>query len=79
MNKKDIMRQPSMESLLESLVQESPGVTSQKLYDAVKAWAGKSWENSDLHKFDAELMALRGKGYRCTNKKWYPAQMRVSA
>ena len=72
MNKKDIMRQSSMEKLLEEMVKHQPGVTSQKLFDVAKEWAGKSWGQADTFHFDEVLRKLLAKGYRCTNKQWYP-------
>lgn len=71
MNKKDIMRQSSMEILLEEMVKHKPGITSQRLYDTVKEWAGKHFVSAQ--EFDDALSGLRDRGYRVTNCQWYPA------
>lgn len=47
MNKKDIMRQSSMETLLEEMIRFKPGVTSDRLFQVTKEWAGCSDEEKD--------------------------------
>jgi hypothetical protein len=44
MNKKDIMRQPSMEALIPALIRSKPGITSARLFEVAKEWAGCSEE-----------------------------------
>jgi hypothetical protein len=73
LNKKDIMRQPSLRALLEALVEETPGIESQKLWGAAKQWDS----NLSAGEFDAELESMLGQ-YRVTAKKWYRAT-RLSA
>ena len=72
MNKADVMKQPSMEILLEELIKFSPGITSDKLYTHAKDWHGKLWYHSMTTNFEWALSDLREKGYRVTNKQWYP-------
>ena len=72
MNKKDIMRQSSMELLIIEMIRHKPGVTSERLFQAAKEWAGKSWGHSDTVQFDAALEQLRQGDFRVTNKQWYP-------
>lgn len=72
MNKKDIMRQASMEKLMEEMVKHQPGVTTNRLFETAKDWAGKSWEPEDVFRFEETLRSLLAREYRCTNKQWYP-------
>ncbi len=67
MNKLQIMSQRSIDILLSSLVDEKPGITSERLHCVAKDWDHKltAWE------FDQALVNLR-KSYRVTNKQWYP-------
>lgn len=44
MNKKDIMRQQSMEAVVVEMIRHKPGVTSARLFEACKEWAGCSDE-----------------------------------
>jgi len=71
MNKKDIMRQPTMEAVVVEMIRHKPGVTSARLFETAKEWAGKSWSASDTHDFDALLGKLRRGDFRCTNQQWY--------
>ena len=71
MNKAEIMRQKDMDSVLENYIRHQPGVTSQKLYDVCKEWAGQHWTSSDTHEFDLRLGKLLLRGFRVTNKQWY--------
>jgi len=66
MNKKDIMRQRSLRDLLVVLIDETPGIESQKLWNCAKQWDG----NLGAGEFDAELKSMLG-SYRVTSKKWY--------
>jgi hypothetical protein len=68
-NKKDIMRQPSLRALLESLIRETPGLETAKLWNAAKQWDG----NLGAGEFDSTMAAMRGQ-FRVTNKKWYEAK-----
>ncbi len=77
MNKKDIMRQLNMESLLRSLIKSKPGITSAQLFEKAKEWAGCSdndskrfWEHKDTKEFEDLLARLVADGYICTNKQW---------
>lgn len=70
MNKKDIMRQQSMEAVVVEMIRHKPGVTSNRLFETAKEWAGKSWSASDTADFEALLSGLRSKGFICTNKQW---------
>ncbi len=81
MNKKDIMRQPDMESLIRALIKSKPGVTSARLFESAKEWAGCSEENEtdskgrlwllrDTMEFEGVLAGLIAEGYICTNKQW---------
>lgn len=71
MNKKDIMRQASMETVVVEMIRHQPGVTSNRLFETAKEWAGKSWSAGDTADFDALLVKLRLGDFRCTNKQWY--------
>ncbi len=71
MNKKEIMRQTSMEILLKEMIRHKPGITSARLFDTAKEWAGKSWGQSDTFEFEDTLKRLRVGDFRCTNKQWY--------
>ncbi len=68
MNKKDIMRQSSLRSLLEALIEETPGLETSKLWNCAKQWDS----NLSAVEFDAEMKSMLG-SYRVTNKKWYRA------
>ncbi len=72
MNKKDIMRQPSMEAVVVESIKFNPGVTSTRLFETAKEWAGKSWNAGDTASFESILKRCRESGFRCTNKQWYP-------
>ncbi len=74
MNKKDLMRQRSLRSLLEALISEAPGMETTKLWNAAKQWDSKL----SAFEFDAGLKSMLG-DYRVTSKKWYPAVVRKSA
>lgn len=71
MNKADIMRQKDMDTVLEEYIKHQPGVTSQKLFDVCKEWAGQSWNDKDVREFDGRLGRLLLRGFRVTNKQWY--------
>ena len=58
MNKAEIMRQKDMDSVLENFIRHQPGVTSQKLYDVCKEWAGQHWTEKDTHEFDLRLAGV---------------------
>ncbi len=79
MNKKDIMRQPDMKSLIKALIKSKPGITSNRLFEAAKEWAGCSeetdskgrlWLLKDTMEFEGILAGLIADGYICTNKQW---------
>lgn len=70
MNKKDIMRQPDMRSVVVEMIRSRPGITSARLFETCKEWAGKSWSAGDTHEFDRLLLSLRTQGFICTNKQW---------
>ena len=46
MNKKDIMRQSDMRSVLVEMIRHKPGITSARLFEAAKQWAGCSEEEA---------------------------------
>ncbi len=71
MDKKEIMRQASMEVLLMEMIRHKPGITSARLCDTAKEWAGRSWGQSDTFEFEDTLERLRAGDFRCTNKQWY--------
>jgi hypothetical protein len=71
MNKLDIMKQPSVELLLEEMIKFQPGITTLKLWEVTKEWFGKLVSPGMGVEFDQSLMTLRGK-YYCTNQQWYP-------
>jgi hypothetical protein len=71
MNKKDIMRHSSTETLLRAAIRHKPGITSARLFDLAKEWAGKSWEQGDTFEFEECLKKLRAGDFRVTNKQWY--------
>ena len=71
MNKLEIMRQPSVETLLEEMIKHQPGITSMKLWETTKEWYGKLVSPAMGIDFDQALLKLR-QTYRCTNKQWYP-------
>lgn len=71
MNKKDIMRQSSMEAVVVEMIRHKPGITSNRLFEACKEWAGKSWSYGDTTDFDALVFKLRSGDFRCTNQQWY--------
>lgn len=48
MNKKDIMRQQSMEAVVVEMIRHKPGVTSARLFEAAKEWAGCSDEEEPV-------------------------------
>lgn len=69
MNKVEIMRQPTLVTLLKEMTTHQPGITSQRLFDVAKEWDHKL----KAHEFESGLDELRATGYRVTNKRWYPA------
>lgn len=71
MNKKEIMRQSSMGILLREMVKHQPGITSNRLFETAKEWAGKRWDFGDTLEFDDELGKMRAEGFRVTNQQWY--------
>jgi hypothetical protein len=71
MNKLEIMKQPSVESLLAEMIKHQPGITSLKLWETTKEWYGKLVNPAMGVEFDQALVKLR-QTYRCTNKMWYP-------
>lgn len=71
MNKLEIMRQPSVETLLEEMIKYQPGITSLKLWETTKEWYGKLVSPAMGIDFDQAMLRLR-QTYRCTNKQWYP-------
>lgn len=71
LSKLEIMKQKSLDDLLVRLVENSPGITTQKLFDKGKEWAGSA--HLSAHEFDRAMVKLRNNGYRVTNKQWYPA------
>lgn len=71
MNKADIMRQPDMGKLLRESIKSEPGITSAKLFERAKEWAGRTWEYEDTEAFDKELFLILQEGYRVTNQGWY--------
>jgi hypothetical protein len=70
MTKLEIMKQPSVQTLLEEMIRHKPGISTQRLWETVKEWNGKVREGAGVE-FDMALMEIRDK-YRCTNKQWYP-------
>ena len=72
MNKSQIMRQPSMEAVLVESVNHQPGITSTRLFETCKEWAGGRWSAADTHQLDEILGRMRDIGFRCANKQWYP-------
>jgi hypothetical protein len=85
MNKKDIMRQSSMETLLQEMIRHKPGITSARLFEAAKEWAGcskeeepdeegkpprRQWTVKDTWEFEGILAGLIADGFICTNKQW---------
>lgn len=81
MNKKEIMRQTSMEILLKEMIRHKPGITSARLFETAKEWAGCSeeaertgegrlWTIKDTWEFDGILAGLIADGWICTNKQW---------
>ena len=74
MNKLAIMRQPSVQTLLEEMIKFQPGITTTRLWETTREWAGKIASRASVQEFERELEILRiAKDYRCTNKQWYPA------
>lgn len=74
MNKRDIMRQPTIQILLEEMIKFQPGITTMKLWEATREWAGKIASRASVAEFENELAQLRNAGgYRVTGKQWYPA------
>jgi hypothetical protein len=78
MNKADIMRQPTVEALLEESIKSKPGITSMKLWEVTKEWHGKVFHAAMGVEFDQALRKLRDT-YRCTNKQWYPPRHSAEA
>ena len=72
MNKLQLMKQKDIPSLLDYYVTHYAGVTSLKLFEACKEWAGSRWDEKDTWDFEQALANLRTKGFYCTNKQWYP-------
>jgi hypothetical protein len=70
MNKLEIMKQTSVETLLEEMIKHQPGITSQKLWETTKEWYGKLISPEMGIEFDLALGKLR-ENYRCTNRQWY--------
>jgi hypothetical protein len=68
--KLEIMKQKTIEELLVRLVEAEPGATTQKLFTICQGWSGGRLTAYD---FDRHMEAFREKGYRVTNKQWYPA------
>lgn len=69
MNKVEIMRQPTLVTLLQEMTTHQPGISSQRLFDVAREWDSKL----KTHEFEGGLEELRTTGYRVTNKRWYPA------
>lgn len=69
-SKLEIMKQRTLEDLLVRLMENAPGITSQKLWDTTKDWSNS---RTTVHEFESTLKTLRSRGYRVTNKQWYPA------
>lgn len=67
MNKLLIMKQPSLEALIDWCIEHSPGITSERLWAVAKDWDHKLLG----FEFEDALASAREK-YRCTSKKWYP-------
>lgn len=65
----EIMKQKSLGDLLVRLVENSPGITTTKLWSTASDWAGGKLTAYD---FDRAVDDFRNKGYRVTNKQWYP-------
>jgi len=63
----------SMEQVLEELIRHKPGITSAQLFEGAREFHGKLWHERLTPVFEKALWAVRDKGYRVTNKQWYPA------
>lgn len=70
LSKLELMKQKSLDDLLVRLVKNEPGITTQKLWTKASEWSGGRLIAVD---FDRAMDAFRAKGYRVTNKQWYPA------
>lgn len=77
LSKLEIMKQKTIGDLLVRLVENQPGITSQRIWDKVREWRGEIVDEKKAHEFtlefERELLAFRNKGYRVTKKQWYPA------
>lgn len=77
LSKLEIMKQKSLRELLIRLVDNSPGVTTQKLWDKAKEWKGEIADERKALEYTLEFervcAGLLNHGYRVTNKQWYPA------
>ena len=70
LSKLEVMKQKTLDELLVRLVENAPGITTQKLFSVCQDWSGGRLTAYD---FDQHMEAFRKKGYRVTNKQWYPA------
>lgn len=72
MNKLQVMKQPSLDHLLDWAITESPGIASERLWTISRDWDHKLLACD----FDDALGRAREK-FRCTNKKWYPPHFKA--
>jgi DNA-binding IclR family transcriptional regulator len=70
LSKLEVMKQKTLKDLLVLLMETEPGITTQKLWNTAHDW---SKARTSVHEFETELKSLRARGYRVTNKQWYPA------
>lgn len=80
LTKLEVMKQKTLGDLLVRLVENAPGITTTKLFTTAKDWGG---DRVSTYEFEQHMKQLREKGYRVTNKQWYPsnheAKTKVSA
>lgn len=73
MNKLTVMKQPSVETLLEEMIKFQPGITVQRLWETTKEWYGKTVHQGMALEFDMALGTLLRQGqFHCTGKRCYP-------
>jgi hypothetical protein len=70
LSKLEVMKQKTPEDLMARLIENEPGITTQKLWNTVHDWSNG---RTSVHEFETKLKLLRARGYRVTNKQWYPA------
>lgn len=61
-----------MKTVLEELIRHKPGISTTQLYEGARGVPGLLRNGMTVSSFEAALWGLREKGYRVTNKQWYP-------